>query len=161
VLVRKAASIASRELLANWLYGVAYQTALKARAMAARRGARERQVMEMPEPEVVQQDLWHDLQPLLDQEVSRLPDKYRGLIRLCDLEGKTRKEAARQLGCPEGTVAGRLARARALLARRLARHGVVLSAGSLAAVLSQNAASAGVPPTMVTSTMKAAMFIAA
>jgi DNA-directed RNA polymerase specialized sigma24 family protein len=50
VLVRKAASIASRELLANWLYGVAYQTARKARAIASRRGARERQVHEMPEP---------------------------------------------------------------------------------------------------------------
>src|SRR6516162_3430914 len=77
VFVRKAASIASRELLANWLYGVAYQTALKARATATRRGARERQVMEMPEPNVVEQDLWSDLQPLLDHELSRLPDKYR------------------------------------------------------------------------------------
>src|SRR5437667_1066762 len=66
VLVRKAASIASRELLANWLYGVAHQTALKARATAARRCARERQVAEMPETEVVEQAHWHDLQPLLD-----------------------------------------------------------------------------------------------
>src|SRR6202043_48998 len=66
VLVRRAASIASRELLANWLYGVAHQTAIKSRATAARRGARERQVKEMPDPEAVEQDHWHDLQPLLD-----------------------------------------------------------------------------------------------
>src|SRR5262245_55323112 len=50
VLVRKAASISSRELLANWLYGVAHQTALNARALAARRKERERQVTPMPEP---------------------------------------------------------------------------------------------------------------
>src|SRR5579872_1598673 len=105
VLVRKAASIVSRELLANWLYGVAHQTALKARATAAKRKARERQVMEMPEPAMTQQDPWHDLQPLLDEELSRLPDKYRAVIVLCDLEGKTRKEVAVQLDCPEGTVA--------------------------------------------------------
>src|SRR5205823_3225276 len=123
VLVRKAASVKPRELLANWLYGVAHQTALKARATAAKRRARERQVMEMPEPEVAPQDLWHDLQPLLDQELSRLPDKYRIPIVLCDLEGKTRREAARRIGCPEGTVAGRLARARRMLAKRMARHG--------------------------------------
>src|SRR6516164_3378342 len=67
VLVRKAASIASRELLANWLYGVAHQTALKARATTFRRKERERQVMQMPEPAVAEPDLWHDLQPLLDQ----------------------------------------------------------------------------------------------
>src|SRR5262249_11352360 len=139
-LVRKAASIASRELLSNWLYGVAYRTALKARATAARRGARERQVPEMPEPEVAPRGLPHDLQSLLDQELSRLPDKYRVAIVLCDLEGKTRPEAARELGCPEGTVAGRLARARGMLAKRLARHGTVLSGGSLAAALSQDAA---------------------
>ncbi len=73
-LVRKAALIASRELLANWLYGVAHQTALKARATAAKRCARERQVKEMPEQAVAEQNVWSDLQPLLDEELSRLPD---------------------------------------------------------------------------------------
>src|SRR5690349_23314732 len=73
VLVRKAASIASRELLANWLYGVAHQTALKARATAARRKGRERQVDNMPEPTVPEvRDT--DLRSLLDEELSRLPN---------------------------------------------------------------------------------------
>src|SRR6516162_8732683 len=131
VLVRKAASIASRELLANWLYGVAQQTALKARTTSANRRARERQVMEMPEPVTTEPDLWSDLQPLLDQELSHLPDKYRVAIVLCDLEGKTRKEAARQLGVPEGTLAARVARARVMLAKRLRRHGLVMAGGAL------------------------------
>src|SRR6478672_12254798 len=65
VLVRKAASILPREMVANWLYGVAHQTALKARATAAKRKGRERQVTEMPEPAVTQQDPWRNLQPLL------------------------------------------------------------------------------------------------
>src|SRR5262249_30179308 len=73
VLVRQAASIASRELLANWLYGVAHQTALKARATAAKKKERERQVTEMPEPAQAEKDKWYDLQPLLDEELSRLP----------------------------------------------------------------------------------------
>jgi RNA polymerase sigma factor (sigma-70 family) len=73
VLVRKAASIAAPELFANWLYGVAHQTALKARATTAKRGARERQVTEMPEPAVTDQVQWSDLQSLLDRELSRLP----------------------------------------------------------------------------------------
>src|SRR5438445_8240641 len=142
VLVRKAASLASPELLANWLYGVAHQTALKARATTAKKRARERQVTEMPEPAVTEQNLWNDLQPLLDQELSRLPDKYRIAIVLCGLEGKTRKEAARQLGVPEGTLAARLARARVKLAQRLARHGLAVSGSALAAVLSPSAVSA-------------------
>jgi RNA polymerase sigma factor (sigma-70 family) len=161
VLVRKAASIASRELLPNWLYRVAYQTALKARATAAKRMAREKQVTEMPEPEAAQREIWHDLQPLLDQELSRLPDKYRIPILLCDLEGKTRREAAEQLGCPEGTVAGRLARARVLLAKRLTERGITLSGGALAVMLSQNAASACVPTSVVTTTIKTAALVAA
>jgi RNA polymerase sigma factor (sigma-70 family) len=160
VLVRKAASVVPRELVANWLYGVAHQTARKARATAAKKRARERQVHDVPEPEAAGEDRGPDLRALLDRELSRLPDKYRVPIILCDLEGKTRKEAARQLGWPEGTVASRQARARALLAKRLARHGLSLSAGSLPSALAQGA-SACVPPAVVSDTIQAATLLAA
>jgi RNA polymerase sigma factor (sigma-70 family) len=161
VLVRKAASIVPREMVGNWLYGVAHQAALQARRTAARRRAREVQVTVMPDTETVRQGQWPDVQPLLDQELSRLPNNYRAVIVLCDLEGRTRKEVARQLGVPEGTVAGRLARARAMLAKRLTERGVTLSAGALAAVLARNVAAAGVPDSVVCSTISAAGFLAA
>jgi RNA polymerase sigma factor (sigma-70 family) len=160
VLVRKAASIASPELLANWLYGVAHQTALKARATTAKRQARARQVTPMPEPAATERDLWHDLEPLLDQELCQLSDIYRVAIVLCDLEGKTRKEAARQLGVPEGTLAARLARGRGMLAKRLARRGLVVSGASLAALLAPTA-SASTPTSVVVATIKAASLFAA
>ncbi len=128
VLLRKAVSIVPRERVANWLYGVAYQTARKAQAMQAKRRTREQQAMILPEPQAVERDVWNDLQPFLDEELSRLPDKYRVAIVLCDLHGKTRKEAARQLGLSEGTLAGHLTRGRSMLARRLSRRGVALSA---------------------------------
>src|SRR5207249_4071393 len=112
-------------------------------------------------PAVVEQDLWNDLRPLLDQELSRLPDSYRVVLVLCDLEGKTRKEAARHLGLPEGTVGRRLARARASLVKRLTGRRVTLPAGALAAVLAQNVAAAGVPEWVVSSTISAAGFLAA
>jgi RNA polymerase sigma factor (sigma-70 family) len=161
VLVRKAASIMSKELVANWLYGVAHQTALKARATTAKRGTREQQMAAMPEPAAPHQPVWNEVQPLLDQELSRLPDKYRAVIVLSDLEGKTRKEVAQQLKLHDGTVASRLATARAMLAKRLARRGVVLSGGALAAVLAQNAASARVPLPVASITIKAASLFAA
>jgi RNA polymerase sigma factor (sigma-70 family) len=148
VFARKAAEITSRELLANWLYGVARQTALRAHATATRRKCRERQVSEMHEPPVTQPELPCDL---LDEELLRLPERYRAVIVLCDLEGHTRQEAARQLRCPEGTVAGRLARARAMLAKRLTRHGL----GVLGGTLASQTASAGVPPSVVSSTIRA------
>ncbi len=155
VLLRKAASISSKEKVGNWLYGVAHQTALKARAMSAKRMGREKQVNEMPEPKArTESDLWTNLQPLLDQELSRLPDKYRLAIVLCDLEGKTRKETARQLKIPEGTLSTRLTTARTMLAKRLSRHGLALSGGSLAVAISQNAASACVPTSVMSSTIK-------
>ena len=155
VLVRRAAVIRPRERVANWLYGVAHQTALKARSTAAKTKGRQKQVNFMPDPASTEQDLMRDLRAVIDQELSSLPDKYRTLIVLCDLEDKTRKEAARQLGCPEGTVAGRLARARTILAKRLARHGLAVSGGALAA-LSQQAASAGEPSWVMSSTINAA-----
>src|SRR5436853_7824911 len=96
VFVRKAAAIAKRELLANWLYGVAFHTARAARSAAGRRRAKEAKAVPRPQPPDERD--WHDLQPLLDEELSRLPDKYRAVVVLCDLEGKSRPEAARQLG---------------------------------------------------------------
>jgi len=159
VFVRKAASIASKELLANWLYGVSFQTARKLRATASKRRARERQVSQMPEP-AVEQMFWNDVLPHLDEELTRLPDKYRAVVVLCELEGKSRREAARQLGVPEGTVASRLATARTMLAKRLARYGLAVSAGALATMLSPNA-SACVPASVMSATIKAACLTAA
>src|SRR5262245_10162288 len=102
VFVRKAASVRTPELLANWLYGVALQTARKARQAAAKRQIREKQVPQLPEPKGTSKDqeFEPDLQPLLDEELGRLPDKYRIVILLCDLQGKSRPEAARQLRLP-------------------------------------------------------------
>ncbi|GEM_PF-1776022 len=156
VLVRRAASVLPRDMVANWLYGVAYQTALKARSTAARRGMRERQVSPMPEPAAANPTVQRDLQLSLDQELERLPTKYRAAIVLCDLEGKTRQEAARQLGRPEGTLSGWLTRGRALLAKRLTRRGVLLSGGALTALLSQQAASACPPASVAATTILAA-----
>jgi RNA polymerase sigma factor (sigma-70 family) len=154
VLARKASSIRPRAMVANWLHGVAYRTALKARTMTAKRQVREKQVAEMPEPEAAHQDPWHELTPLLDQELSGLPETYRLPILLCDLEGKTIKEATQQLGWPQGTLAGRLARGRKMLAKRLVNRGAVLSGGSLAVLLAQSMASASLPTALLSSTVK-------
>jgi RNA polymerase sigma factor (sigma-70 family) len=160
VLVRKAGSVRPRGLVGNWLYGVAWHTAARAHDAAARRRAREKQVSPMPEQAAPAENLWQELQPLLDRELSRLPDRYRAPVVLCDLEGKTRKEAARVLGCPEGTVSGRLSRAREMLARRLARHGVSATGTAVAAALGQSSACACVPPALAVSTVAAGTLLA-
>jgi len=155
VLARRAASISRRELVANWLYAVANRTARKARAMGFKRRAREQQVAELPEP--VPRPPRDDIRDLLDAEVSRLPEKYRIPIVLCELEGRTHREAAERLGWPIGTVSGRLSRARAMLARRLPRPGVM----SLTVLLARDAASATVPTPLIGSTARAAVRFAA
>jgi RNA polymerase sigma factor (sigma-70 family) len=165
VLVRKAADV-PKQALANWLYGVARQTAMRVRSTVAKRRQREMQVMNMPELETsgqgrgVRGQKLNDWHVVLEEELSRLPDHYRGVIVLSDLEGLTRAEAARQLGIPEGSVASRLARARAMLAKRLARRGIVLSGGPVAAALSAGPAAAA-PPSLVAATIKAANLLAA
>lgn len=153
VLVRRATSIVPREMLANWLHGVARRTALKAKANAANRQSRERQVTELPECGV-NDPVWDDVRAVLDGELSRLPERYRTVLILCDLEGETRKAAARRLGCPEGSVAGWLSRARALLADRLRRRGIVLSGSALGTVLGQRVALAGLPASVLLSAIK-------
>jgi uncharacterized protein (TIGR03067 family) len=92
--------------------------------------------------------------------LARLPDKYRALIVLCKLEGNTLQEVARQLAIPAGTVASRLATARAMLARRLSRRGVVGSGVLLGALVSPPAAAAGVPMAVVASTIQTAVRVA-
>ncbi len=160
VLLRRAAALHSPAQVGGWLHGVAYRTALEARRAAARRKAKESQVSNEPRSEATD-DPWESIRPVLDQELTRLPDKYRTLLVLCDLDGKTRKEAAELLGLPEGTVASRLARARALLAKRLTRRGVTLSAGSLAAALCQQVVVAAVPMPLLSATTSAATLLAA
>ena len=118
ILVRRAASIGRRERLANWLYGVAVRTSREARRRAARRQARERRVMEMARIESEPVGDQADLVPLLDEELSRLPGRYRAALVACELEGKSRREAAEQLGLSEGTLSTHLARGRKLLRER-------------------------------------------
>ncbi len=148
VLARKAATIGTRHLLGQWLYGVAYNTARKLREANTRRAVRERPLADAPEPHANATDARDELLALLDDEVSRLPERYRAVIVLCDLEGRTRREAANALACPEGTVAGRLARARSMLAARLIARGAVPTVGLLAAVLSERVATALPPMTL-------------
>jgi RNA polymerase sigma factor (sigma-70 family) len=166
VLVKKAAEV-PRQAVAGWLYGVARQTAVRLRALAAKRARRETQVVNMPEPAnrsqgagIRSQEI-ADLKSVLDEELGRLPGHYRGVLVLCDLEGITRKEAARQLGIPEGSAASRLARAREMLAKRLTRRGIVFSGVSTAAVFSAGSAAASASPTLVASTITAANLFAA
>jgi RNA polymerase sigma factor (sigma-70 family) len=160
ILAQKARSVKKRGAIGSWLYTVAYRAALEARAARGRRTEREKQVPAMPHSEVAPPEP-QDWRPLLDRELNGLPEKYRTAVVLCDLGGLTRKEAARQLGLPEGTVSGRLTQARRLLAKRLARQGVTLSGGALAVALSDGAASANVAPSLVWSTARAATLVAA
>src|SRR5207249_4451809 len=129
VLVRRARSIARPELLGNWLYGVAYRTAVRAKQNAARRNAYERQAMPMLTAEPTQEVARREVMAVLDEEMNRLPEKYRAPLVLCYLEGCTNEEAARQLGHPTGSMSGLLSRGRELLRKRLTRRGVLVSAG--------------------------------
>jgi RNA polymerase sigma factor (sigma-70 family) len=148
--VRRASSIRRRTSLSSWLYKVAYRVALKARARAAQQARQETNGVDMlPAKPAPPESLWHDLRQVLDEEVNRLPKKYRLPVVLCYLEGKTTDEAAQELGCPRGTIATRLAWARARLRRRLTRRGLTVSAGLLTTALSQGAASATLPAALV------------
>src|SRR5262249_23307381 len=111
----------------------------------------------MPDPEERQQSFGNELLSLLDREVHRLPDKYRLPVILCDLEGRSRKEVARQLGIPEGTLSSRLATAHQKLAWRLTRLGLSFSGASLAVLRFKNEASACVPALLRVAATKAAV----
>src|SRR5579883_1928182 len=156
VLARKANSIRKGESIGSFLYGVAYRIARKECGKRAQQRQREQHgVPSMPARPEYEAAL-RELQILLDEGVNRLPEKYRTPFILCCLEGKSKSEAARELGWKEGTVSSRLAHARKELQQFLTRKGVTLAAAGIA----DNAASACVSPLLAASALRAATLFA-
>jgi RNA polymerase sigma factor (sigma-70 family) len=134
LLFRKAGVIARPELLSGWLHGVARRIAARARQRQRRRSHRDLPLT-VPDPAAVGHGIDRDIRDLLDQEIQRLPEKYRKPLVLCYLQGRTNEEAAQSLGLPKGTIQSRIARGRDRLRRQLERRGVGLSASALFALL--------------------------
>lgn len=160
VLVRKAASIQRPELLGNWLYGVAFRIASRARRNAARRSETERQVVYLPKAESLSELAHRELRAVLDEEMNQLPEKYRAPLVLCYLEGKTNEEAARQLGWPAGSMSWRLARGRELLRQRLEQRDVAYSPMFLLMPMLAHQGVASLPAQLAGSTIKAGVAFA-
>jgi RNA polymerase sigma factor (sigma-70 family) len=144
VLARQAATIVDPARLGGWLRGVARRVARTARRRAAKRVAHERPLEASPEPATEPAPPSADLRTVLDEELNRLPRTYRAVVIACDVEGLSRRAAAERFGLPESTLSNRLARARALLGRRLLRRGVALGAG-----LAVAAPVSAVPPRLI------------
>src|SRR5262249_28595891 len=152
ILSRKAGSVQRRASVGSWLYGVAHRVAQKAKAAAARRSS----LLPVAAPRAL--DPLADVtlrqaQAILDDELARLPEKYRAPLVLCCLEGATRDEAARQLGWSVSLVKSRLQDGRERLRRRLVRRGLTLPAALAAALLAEGVAAAAVPAALVRATV--------
>jgi RNA polymerase sigma factor (sigma-70 family) len=160
VLVRKAPAIRDGNLLSSWLYGVAYRVARRARTQTLRRRGHEAPVAELEVAARPESTDRSEIDPVLDQELDRLPEKYRAPLILCYLRGRTHDQAAEELRCPVGTVRSRLARGRDLLKKRLTRRGFAPSA--TAAILGTGHGLPAmllvevVPPSLLSATVKTA-----
>jgi HlyD family secretion protein len=173
VLVRRCRSMKGIESVGGWLYGVACRVAARARVDSARRRAVEdRAALRIVEATDASQEIdveQAEFGPVIQEELRRLPERYRTVVVLCYWESLTHEQAAAQLGCPLGTVRSRLARARNLLRRRLSRRGMAPMAAVLAGGLDRVPTSASVvvrnlapvPRALVQSTIHAASRIAA
>jgi RNA polymerase sigma factor (sigma-70 family) len=157
LLAQKAASIRWRDSVAGWLYQTAFRLALKARVASGRRARREAAARPAPPPDPLAVLTVAELQAVLDEELNRLPEKYRSPIILCCLEGRSRDEAARCLGWPLAAVKDRLEQGRERLRARLARRGVLLGTALTSAWLLEGGASAALSPQGTTA---AAMLVA-
>jgi RNA polymerase sigma factor (sigma-70 family) len=158
VLLRQAASVRKQASLGSWLYGVAWRVARQARTRGAVRRDREREaVVTVPPPEPPDELAKSELRAALDEEVRRLPEKYRAAVVLCCVEGKTHEQAARELRWPKSSVTARLARARQLLQRRLTRRGFAVTAGLLAALFAEQAAAGAVSAGLILSAVRLAI----
>jgi RNA polymerase sigma factor (sigma-70 family) len=160
VLVRQANAIRKKESIGSWLYGVAYRVSANLKRDLARRVKREGPAVDVPRADTTEEVAWRDVQVVLDAELMRLPEHYRAPLVLCYLAGKSRDEAAQELGWSIGTLRGRLERGRNLLRARLARRGFPLSAALLAVALAERAASAPLPAALAGALAKAATLLA-
>src|SRR5262249_34923666 len=145
--------------LGGWLHRVASQTALNVRVQLSRRRVRDRQAgaMTYPDLDPVTEATWNEVRPILDAELNALPEEARRLLIACYLQGKTQAGTGAELGLPLGSLARRLEKARALLAKRLARRGITLSSALLAILLGGLARGAAVPARVLVHTVEAAM----
>jgi len=158
VLIRSADKIRKKHSLGSWLHGVASRVAHKARMRSARQRTQEREALSRticddPSKTLVAREL----RAALDEEIARLPDKYRAPLVLCYLADKTHEQVAGELGWPKSSVTARLARARELLQRRLRQRGFTVPAGLLAALLTEQSANATLPSLLTLSTVRLAM----
>jgi RNA polymerase sigma factor (sigma-70 family) len=161
VLARKAAAVRRQASLGSWLHGVARRIALHVKRDHVRRKDREQGAAPPPPADPAAEVSWREAQAIFDEELQRLPERYRPPLVLCCLECLTRDEAARQLGLSPGTLHGRLQRGRDLLRRRLARRGLALSGVLSAAALCDGTARAALPPALVVGSARAAALLAA
>jgi RNA polymerase sigma factor (sigma-70 family) len=159
VLVRRARHLGPADAIGPWLHGVAARVALRSRSESARRRRFESISADAPAIADTYAPPDREIGEVLDQELGRLPSKYRFPVVLCYLEGQTHEEAARQLKWPIGTVKGRLARARDLLRSRLLRRGLTPGDGALTLALSRES-SAALSHDLLDRTVRSSMKIA-
>jgi RNA polymerase sigma factor (sigma-70 family) len=157
VLARKASVILRRDQLANWLFGVAYRTAFKARALVARRASREQPFIEQVDYRLMEEPGSREIGRVLDEEIHRLPRKHRAAIVLCYLEGRTQEEAAKLMHCPRGTIATWLTRARDRLRKQLTQRGLAVPAGMLATVAASHTLAAPLRAGLAAVSIRAAL----
>jgi RNA polymerase sigma factor (sigma-70 family) len=145
VLWCKAGTIAKPELLGNWLYGVAFRTSQKLRTTEARRRVREENAPAGGSVNGQSENGWHEERAVLDEELLRLPEKYRMPLMLCYLDGKTHAEVAQQLGWPIGSVSARLSRGLQLMRERLSRRNPAFGLALVPMLLAEQTKAAWLP----------------
>jgi RNA polymerase sigma factor (sigma-70 family) len=159
VLAQKAGSIRKGASLGSWLHGVAYRTALKARAQSAVRRKHEARAPRRQCSEANELS-WREVRQVQHDELGGMPERYREPLVICYLEGATQQRAAARLGLAERTLRERLERGRELLRLRLVRRGLGPAAILAVAAWPAAAVSAGIPAVLVDSTVKAATSVA-
>ncbi len=160
LLARKAATIRRRGAVGSWLFRVANRLAARLKSATANRRLHEQNTACPVEVEQFDDLTLRELRVVLDQELARLPDKYRAPLLLCYFEGLTQEEAAQRLGWSKRSVKDRLERGRDRLRSRLTRRGLALSAAMSGSMLLPGGYAAAVPAVLAHDTLRAAKLFA-